>query len=184
MTTSRDQGSKTVLYLLVFCRIVLGLVLLLAFANKVLNMPRFQQTVAGFGILPPRLSAIAAVLFVAGELVVVLLMALGGAFLGPGFALATLLLVSFSVALLSVLVRGMNVSCGCFGPSQKAVSAYDLWRNAGFILCALAGLGALTAQRAGGDLSLAELAIVAATAAVFVTIWLNLRDIVQLLRLS
>lgn len=172
------------LYLLVFCRIVVGLVFLLAFAGKVLNLVRFQQTVASFGILPPRLSALAAVLFVAGELVVVVLIALGDAFLGLGFALAILLLFSFSAALLLVLVRGMNVSCGCFGPSQKAVSAYDLWRNAGFLLCALAGLGVLAARPAGGDLSLVELVIVGMAAGVFVTIWLNLRDIVQLLRLS
>jgi hypothetical protein len=172
-------------YILTFCRIAIGLVFALSFIGKIRNVRQFEQTVRDFAILPRRFSKIAALLFLCGEFAVVVLVTLGNSFLFAGFALAACLLLIFSIALASVLARNMRTSCNCFGSTTKQVSPFDVWRNAGFILCALGGCGLLTASKgAQTSLGLVEVSLVGLGAAVFVAVWTQLSEITQLLRHS
>lgn len=185
LTTQHLHASHAIFMflslLVTFCRIVIGLVFALSFLNKVLNPTMFERTVFSFDLVPKPLIKIAALLFLSGELTVVLFALAGGTFLGPGFTLAGILLLVFTMALASVLIRNIKTSCNCFGPSQKPVSAYDIWRNAGLILLVLAGLGALFMLNSDvANLDVPELSIVVLVAGSFVAIWLNLRDIIQL----
>lgn len=172
-----------VVYVLIFCRIALGLLFAISFLGKAPNLPLFEQTITGFGILPERFSRIAALTFLVGELAVILLLALGGQFLGLGFVLAAALLLIFSLALSSALARRIETTCNCFGPTERPISRYDLWRNGGFILCALTGVaaGALP-ERGLVSLSLVEWVLVGLVAAVFVAAWTQIGEIVQLFR--
>src|SRR5579871_6128532 len=112
-------------YLLAFCRMATGLVFATAIFGKMRDVAAFQQALYGFHLLSRRLSNLAALLFLGGEVAVVLLLLIGGPFLLYGFALAILLLLIFCMALASVLVRKLHTSCHCFGVSSKPVTHLD-----------------------------------------------------------
>ena len=171
--------------LVAFCRIIVGFVFAVSFLSKVSDLAMFERTIITFNLVPKQLVRLLALLFLCGELTVVIFAIVGGTFMAPGFVVAGLLLLVFSMALASILVRKIKTSCNCFGPTQKPVSEHDLWRNAGLILLALIGLCSLfIADGKVSDLALPELGLVAFVAGLFVVIWLNLADIVQLFRQS
>lgn len=171
------------IYVMAFCRVAIGLVFAISSLSKARHIAQFQQAVFGFHLLSRRLSNLAALLFLGGECVVVLLVAIGGPFLLAGFALALLLLLIFCAALASVLMRRLQTSCNCFGSSKKPVTPVDIWRNIGFLLCAGGGCEALIWTR-GAQESLAGIAwfFIALGAGAFVVIWIQLGEIVQLVR--
>ncbi|MDH5506770.1 MAG: hypothetical protein OEZ02_06080 [Anaerolineae bacterium] len=175
-------SEVTVNYMLVFCRVTTALVFLYSASGKGLDIHSFEHAVANFQLLPPKLHRLAAWCFLAGEILVIWLVARGGQFLVWGFGLAALLLLVFSAALASVLVRKITAACNCFGASEKPVTGYDLWRNGGFVACALLGLGASTNGAAQANLQLAEVGLVGLVAAVFVVMWVNLGEIAQIFR--
>jgi hypothetical protein len=172
-------------YLLIFCRTALGLLFFFSFLGKAPNLPPFERTLAGLGILPERFNRIAAFLFLIGELAVILLLAFDGQLLGLGFALAALLLLFSSLALGSALARRTELAYPGLGARQRPLSYYDLWRNVGFIGCALAGWAAfILAGHSQMHLSLAEGVLAGLCAAVFVAAWTQLGEIVRLFRLA
>lgn len=66
-------------YLLAFCRITIGILFAYSFLAKGQDVSRFARTVAGFSLLPSRLSRPAVVGFLGGELAVVVLAVAGRA---------------------------------------------------------------------------------------------------------
>lgn len=126
-------------YLLTFCRIVIGLVFAYAFLTKIRDVNAFNQTITRFKLLPAPWSRPMALLFLTGELAVVMLTFVGGQLLPLAFGLAFLQLAIFTMAQASVLARRIQTSCNCFGVNEKPVTYYDIWRNVGFIGCSLLG---------------------------------------------
>lgn len=172
------------MYLLAFCRVVIGMVFLVSTISKVRDMAQFRQTIHTFHLLPPALSGMAATLFIGGEGAVVLLLVIGGPLLLPGFVLGGSLLFLFSLALVSVLARKIQTACHCFGAREKFVSLADVWRNITFMLCALAGVVLIWAKVNYFSLGLAEWILTGLGAVVFVVIGIELGEIVQLFRQS
>jgi hypothetical protein len=170
-------------YLLAFCRAVIGIAFAVSFVGKARDLPAFRDSIARFDLLPSGMAGTAAGAILAGELFVVIAAAVGGRLLLAGFVAAFLLLAVFTTALALVLKRRIHTSCNCFGASDKAITPYDIWRNAGFLLCALGGCGALAAPATGQtSLSLAEYGVSALGAAVFVAITAQIGEIAQLFR--
>ncbi|MCL4869806.1 MAG: hypothetical protein KJ063_12635 [Anaerolineae bacterium] len=169
-------------YLLTFSRVALGLLFAYAFLAKVRDVAQFAAAVGRFELLPRRWVKTAALLFLAGELAVILLLLTGGSWLPLAFALAALLLLLFTLALLSALRRNIQTSCSCFGTSDKPLTYYDIWRNAGFMACSLLGWW-LAAEVPITALSLnwVELAWIGFLAALFVMVWTQLGEVAMLL---
>lgn len=169
-------------YIQIFCRCVILLVFAISFGSKVRHAGLFQQTILSFALLPQRLTLPAAWFFLLLEALVVVLVALAGPFLVPGYLLAGTLLLLFSLALLSVLLRRISATCSCFGPTRRVVSASDVVRNVGFIVCALGGYLTLLepTQKNGLDLLAWLPGILGAL--IFVGIWTQLGEIVHLFR--
>lgn len=169
------------LYILAFCRVVTGLVFAFSSLSKARDLSRFRQAILNFALLPERLSGLAALLFLAGEFIVVLFVAIGGPFLLAGFLLAALLLLVFCAALASVLVRKLPISCNCFGASQKPVTIMNIGRNLGFLLCTVGGCALLGwTQGRRESLGGIEWLLIGLGATVFVLIWIQLEEIAQL----
>lgn len=126
-------------YLLAFCRITIGLIFAYSFLMKIRDVNQFAQTIANFKLVPLRWGRPLALLFLSGEAAVVVLLVIGEQLLSLAFGLALILLAVFTAVLVSVLVRDIQTTCNCFGNSQKIVTYTDVWRNAGFIGCALLG---------------------------------------------
>ncbi len=173
-------------YSLTFSRIAIGLVFAASSLGKMRAFPTFEQAVKDFQILPAQSARASSYLFLAGEILVVLLMLLGGKLLLMlGFLLAILLLSVFCIALLTVLVRRLRVPCNCFGSSQKPVSPADLWRNIAFLACAFVGVATLTAlSNAVTNISLLETGLLGMIAVVFVALSVYLGEMTEALHVS
>ncbi|MEU7744618.1 MauE/DoxX family redox-associated membrane protein [Nonomuraea sp. NPDC049158] len=89
-------------------------VLLYAAVSKARDLAGFAADIAGYQLIPQRLTVVAAVAVVVAEL------AAAGLLTAPptrrwGALLAAALFAAFLAAMASVLWRGLSVGCGCFG---------------------------------------------------------------------
>ena len=163
-------------------RFVLATVFLLAGVAKLSGRRAFASGVAKYELLPPALVRPIALAIPPLELAGGLLLALG-LVVRPAAALLALALCAFTVAVSTALLRGKSLDCGCFGPTApRPITWLTVLRNLG--LLALAVLVVVRPPRAlaldslvlgGGDVSTstALAVLVAATAAVFVTLVSN-----------
>lgn len=173
-------------YTLAFCQIVTGLLFLISSISKLRDIHGFIGTIHRFRLINSALDRPVAFTFLAGELLVVILMVVGGSILVWGFLVATFLLILFSGALVSVLIRRIQTSCNCFGSSEKQITRYDIVRNAVFVLCAGTGFLLLTqiGSTSTGILSMLDWALVGLVSIIFVVIWIQSGEIIQFLSAS
>ena len=171
--------------LLIFCRWSIGLTFAVSALGKAVAMGSFRDAIADFGLLPARPTGLFARLLagavVGAEGLVAAFEAAGGVLASAGFALALTLLAGFSAILARALRKKANVSCNCFGASQRKISWFDVARNALLALCCAGGLWTAadgTAVRLSAGLGLA-LGLVAAGFVIAVT---ALEDITVMLR--
>ncbi len=168
-------------YVAALCRIVIGLAFSWSFMGKIRQPQAFVQTIRSFRLLPVAGPPLAAALFLIAEGAIVGCMTLGAGWVGPGFALAGGLLLLFTGALMTVLVRRQATSCNCFGPSDQPVVPLDVVRNAGFLVWA--GLGwVLDSLFPTPPLTAAGWLLAVVGAGLFVVGWLHLRELTQLFR--
>lgn len=117
------------------CRLALGGLFLYAGILKAMDVTAFAGTVAAYRILPytgnyllaailPYIEIVAGVLLVANRRVRPAALLLGG------------LNACFMLALGTVLLRGLEVDCGCFGAAGKTSPQEALVRDAGLLLLA------------------------------------------------
>ena len=113
-------------------------VLVVAVVSKVRDIPGFAAAIDAYRIVPSRLTRAAAVGVLATETGTALLLAV------PvtrrwGAVLAAALFAAFLVAMASVLRRGMEIDCGCFGSARRPtpVGAASVTRTALLLLLAV-----------------------------------------------
>jgi putative oxidoreductase len=118
-------------------RIVLGGIFIVAGVSKIGHATLFAAQIAGFQILPqPVIAPLALVLpfleiLLGGYLV-------AGLFTRAAAWCAVVLLAVFDGAIASAVVRGLTVSCGCFGPNDTTVTTWaEVARDAVFVLLAV-----------------------------------------------
>jgi hypothetical protein len=170
--------------LLAWCRLVLGGVFALSLVGKLRNIRAFRQAIANFRLLPEGLIGLASVLVVGGEFLIVMGSTLGDRWLFPTFLLAALVLVVFSGAMASVLVRQIRTTCQCFGASDKPVGKADLWRNSGVVLCALGGCALLLwSPSEHTHLPMLAWFLTAMLSAAFVALWFRIGDLMALFQM-
>ncbi|WP_390904379.1 MauE/DoxX family redox-associated membrane protein [Thermocoleostomius sinensis] len=123
-------------YLFIFCRTLVFSVFTASCFFKVKNFSRFVLTIHRFEILPSSIVKITGISIVGLELLVI-----GFLFSHSliAFGLATVLLILFTLALISSLWRNLKIQCNCFGTSQHPISSIDLVRNAIFLVCSSVG---------------------------------------------
>ena len=167
-------------YLQAFCRVTIGLAFLVSATGKLRNIGAFEAAIADFEVLPRHWRRAAALCIPGAELCIVLLVVTGGPLLVVGFAMAVILLLAFSIALVRVLRRNFSVTCNCFGPTAQRVSTYDVIRNAILIDCGLLGIWTLLEPRQ--SLPGTEVILLALMASCFVVLLIHLRDVIETLR--
>ena len=122
-------------------RLVLGGVLVVAGALKVIDPQSSVVAVRAYRLLPTFLETIVGWGLPFAEIALGLLLLVGIATRAAAAATAILLLV-FIVAVVSAAVRGLSIDCGCFGgggevaPGQTAYGT-ELVRDIGLVLLAL-----------------------------------------------
>src|SRR5437867_2043472 len=107
-----------------FCHVALLLIFVSSALQKLRDHHAFERSVEGFALLPSAwISPVAWLVTVAEIGVVMFLLAgvLSSVALLIGLLFSTVLLLVFTSALISVVMRGLNVACGCFGADDRPV---------------------------------------------------------------
>ena len=115
-------------------RLILGVVFIYASFDKILHPALFAKIVYNYQILPDGLINSTAVVLPWLELIMGIFFIIG--FWMPGtVVLSNILLVSYLGALLLNVVRGLDISCGCFSTStESSVNMWYVLRDASFLL--------------------------------------------------
>lgn len=164
-----------------FCRFGIGAAFAVSAVAKLADPSGFRSTVKRFKILPEGISRPASWLLILGEVAIVSCMAVGGRATALAFAAAAAFLVLFQAALISVLTRRIETSCGCFGQNRRKVSYFDIARNAGLLL--LAGTGwIVTPFGSATSPGVWQVGVIAVPAVLLVILWINLPDVYEALR--
>ena len=141
--------TDAVPWLVLVMRLILGGIFLAAGVLKFGNITSFASQIAGFRILPtPLVAPLAGVLPVVEIIVGILLIV--------GFAtriiawLAAAQVAIFTVAIASAVMRGLTISCGCFGANDTTKTSWsEVARDALFVILAV-----VVALRAPGMMSI------------------------------
>jgi hypothetical protein len=158
----------------VAARCLLGVVFLVSALSK-RDFPTFSLSLRRMRIVPPAWVTPVAAMVVAAEALTVALLAIPGTALG--FALAIVLLGSFTAAIVAVLSRGITEPCPCFGPKAAPLGWEHLGRNV--FLLAVAVLGGLAGS---GAASTGALVVAAAAGLIVGALITRLDDLVALFR--
>jgi hypothetical protein len=167
--------------LLIFCRWSIGLTFAVSALGKASAMGSFRNAIVDFGLLPARMTGAVAAAVVGAEGLVAALEAVGSVLASVGFALALALLAGFSAILVRALRKKADVSCNCFGSSERKISWFDVARNAVLALCCAGGLWTAVAGTAV-RLSAGPVFALGLAAAGFVIVVTALEDITVMLR--
>jgi hypothetical protein len=87
----------------------------------------------------------------------------------------------FSIALASVLKRGIRTPCGCFGSRQPIVSRIDFARTCNFLLCAFGGSWLEARVGAVAHYTPWHLGFLGLAALIYVMIWTHVYEVHHLL---
>jgi uncharacterized membrane protein YphA (DoxX/SURF4 family) len=117
-------------------RLLLGIILLTAGAEKLTALDQFAHSIANYKILPIAMINIAALAFVWIEIVSGVLLIAGALVRGTALVSSALMLI-FIVAVASAMARGLQIDCGCFvataGGTPEKVGWPKLMEDAGLL---------------------------------------------------
>ena len=125
-------------WMLFFMRLVLGGIFSFSAWSKIMAPQALADAIVGFDIIPESIALEAAIMLIWLELICGTFMLLGL------WARATVIVITgmltlFEIGLISVVVRGIEVNCGCFGQfSEMQVGWNTIIRNlVQLVFCAL-----------------------------------------------
>jgi len=107
------------------CRLLLGTIFIYASIDKIINPAAFSDSIDNYHIIPSQLSNIAALIIPWIELFIGLCF-IFGIFLDGACLISATLLIWFIFILSQALYRGIDVHCGCFDLSEKAIDDASL----------------------------------------------------------
>lgn len=109
-------------------QIILGSVFIYASIGKILHPNSFADSISNYKILPVFLINLAAIILPYIEFIFGVTLILSVRTKISAIILSLLLLIFIS-AILSTIIRGLNIDCGCFAKSINETETYnvDLW---------------------------------------------------------
>jgi len=114
-------------YLSLLFRIILGLVFVYASLDKIEHPSQFMVAIENYRLAPSWLSYYTALFLPWLELFCGLFL-IAGVFVRTNAGLISVMLLVFVAALISALLRGLDIDCGCFSvnPGSSSVSVFKL----------------------------------------------------------
>ncbi|OPC78973.1 methylamine utilization protein MauE [Embleya scabrispora] len=166
-------------YAYVGCACLVGLVFVASAVSKFRDFAGFVASVPHLVPMPIERARPIAILVVAAETAVPVLVAVPP--LGAlGFTVAAVLLLAFTVAVAGALRLGRRSSCRCFGASDAPLGARHLARNGVLLAAACAGAAAAVPGGATDSPPLAGGVVAGAAGLVGALLIITLDDIVDL----
>lgn len=122
-------------YLVLAARIFVGLLFVLVSIDKIANPDAFAVSVTNYKIVSPFFASLFATILPWAELLCGLAVLFGILQKGGSFLLTSLLVV-FTAAVASALVRGLDISCGCYtqDPQAGTIGWTKLVENVGLFI--------------------------------------------------
>jgi uncharacterized membrane protein YphA (DoxX/SURF4 family) len=102
-------------------RVVLGALFIYSSMDKIANMPDFARIILNYKILPVQLVNLLAIFLPWLELITGFCLVLGK-FVRASLVIYSSMLVIFIIALSQALIRGLDISCGCFSVEPSTTS--------------------------------------------------------------
>ncbi|MBL0332905.1 MAG: DoxX family membrane protein [Chlorobiota bacterium] len=126
------SNNKLTLWLSFIARLVLGQMLLISGAEKLVALKTFSNSISNYQLIPESLNNVLALSFVWAEITVGILLILGLFVKGSSF-LSTLMLSVFTIAILIAMARGLEIDCGCFAKPEP-IGWMKIFKNSLWIL--------------------------------------------------
>lgn len=130
---------KTINTSIFVIRILLGVIFILSSIPKIKQPYDFLASVYNFELVGPKLGMMVAMTLPWLELFAGICL-IGGIFVSGAFLVCSAMGAMFVYVIISALVQGLEISCGCFGASSTDTVNYNTLIRAGAILIfAIAG---------------------------------------------
>jgi uncharacterized membrane protein YphA (DoxX/SURF4 family) len=128
--------SNKILILLV--RIFLGGIFVIASLNKITDPQAFANSILQYKVVGPTLAMYAATILPSLELLCGLCLIIGLYPRGSEL-LITVMLIGFTILVVSALSRGLDISCGCFSqdPNVNKIGYQKILENCGLIILSM-----------------------------------------------
>ena len=125
-------------FILVACRVLLGVVFLIACVHKILFPEAFALAIFRYQVLPDPLINLTAITLPWIELVVAIAIMFAPRFKDASAAIILGMLGVFTLAMIYNIFRGLDISCGCFSATGEAdLLGWDnVLRNLGYMFLA------------------------------------------------
>ena len=114
-------------------RLVLGYIFIKASVGKIVDPSGFANEIANYQIMFHEGLHIIALILPWLEFLLAVMLILGIR-LRASAILSSALMVVFIGAVLSAMARGLDISCGCFGPSSDKVGWNKVFENLGYLI--------------------------------------------------
>lgn len=137
--------------LVLLCRLVLGIVFIVSALGKLLDPPDFAHAAAAFRILPAQTVNLFAMIMPWVEMICGALLIVNRKVPAAALILASLNVV-FIAVIVSAMVRGLDIDCGCFSLLAKEKAGLSIWlivRDLVFLALCLPLLAPLRTPRHG-----------------------------------
>jgi len=137
-------------------RLVFGCLFLASSMPKLRQPYDFLGSVYGFELVGPRVGIFVAIMLPWLELLAGICL-IGGIFIGGALLAGAAMSAMFTFVLASAVQRGLEISCGCFSPSDASIVGYsDVIRATAMFVAAAAAYICFTISRDGSAVRLAE----------------------------
>ena len=110
------------------CRLTLALIFFYAGVEKIIHPQEFAVTIYNYQLLPDCVINLLAIFLPWLEVLIAVSLVIG-IYIRGATLLSALLFLIFATALTINLVRGLDISCGCFGASSGNISWFYLARD-------------------------------------------------------
>jgi uncharacterized membrane protein YphA (DoxX/SURF4 family) len=125
-------------HLVLVTRIFIGLLFIFSSLDKIVDPSAFTRSVAAYGLLPSWMPAIIATILPWVELLCGFAVLFGVLVRGSSFLLCAMIAV-FTLAVISALLKGLDISCGCFtqDPAASRIGGMKVVENTLLFVLAL-----------------------------------------------
>ena len=136
-----DGAVKTIInntFLIVGIRLILGMVFIVASADKIADPNAFATSVTNYKVVGQDFALVVATVLPWMELISGLFLLLGVFRRGAGL-LMTVLMAAFTTLIASAILRGLDISCGCFtqDPSAARIGWWKVAEDLGLFVLSL-----------------------------------------------
>ena len=125
-------------HLVLLTRVFLGLLFVVSSLEKIVDPASFAHSISNYKLLPPWLPMTAATILPWLELFCGFAL-LSGIFIRGSALLVSAMLIAFTLAVISGLLRGLDISCGCFtqDPAAGKIGWMKVLQNSSLIVLSL-----------------------------------------------